>query len=108
MRTVRALAILVAVVMAATIGYGFAAGDFAGEGSVMWGMAWGRVALVDLYVGLAVFGAWVAWRERSPAVVAVWWVALVVAGNLAAAVYLVRASFTAGDVTELLTGTARV
>jgi uncharacterized membrane protein len=108
MRTVRVLAVVAAVVMAATIGYGFVSGDFAGEGSAMWALTWGRVALVDLYVGLAVFGAWVAWRERSPAAVAGWWVALVVLGNLAAAVYLVRVSFRSADVTELLTGTSRV
>jgi ABC-type glycerol-3-phosphate transport system permease component len=108
MRTVRTLAVVAAIIMAAVIGYGFVSGNFAGEGSVIWALAWGKVALVDLYVGLAVFGAWVAWRERSPAVVATWWVALIVLGNLAAAVYLVRTSFTSGDVTELLTGTARV
>ena len=74
----------------------------------MWALTWGRVALVDLYVGLAVFGAWVAWRERSPGLVATWWVALIVLGNLAATVYLVRVSFTSRDINELLTGIARV
>jgi hypothetical protein len=37
-------------------------------------------------------------------VAALWWLGLLVLGNLAAALYLVIASFTASNVHELLTG----
>lgn len=60
--------------------------------------------MVDLYAGLVIFGAWIAWREDSRGVVLAWWVALAVLGNLAAAGYLVRAAFAAGSATELLVG----
>lgn len=104
MRAVRALAVVAVVVMLVTIAFGFVSGDFASEGSSIWVLAWGKVTLIDLYVGLALFGAWVAVREKRPVVAGSWWLALIVLGNLAAAVYLVRASFTSFDVAELLTG----
>ena len=105
MRAVRAIAVVAVVVMVATIVYGFVSGDFGSEGSLIWSLAWGKVTLIDLYVGLVLFGAWVAVREGRPPVVAGWVLALVVLGNLAAAVYVVRASFTSSDVGELLVGT---
>ncbi len=105
MRTVRALALAAVVVMVAAIVLGSMSGDFASEGSSIWALPWGKVTLIDLYVGLALFGAWVAFREKTPTVVAYWWLGLIVLGNLAAAVYLVRASFTSSDLAELLTGT---
>lgn len=104
MRAVRVLAVVAVLVMVATIVFGFVSGDFAGEGSSIWSLAWGKVTLIDLYVGLVLFAAWIALRERKPVVVGAWWLALIVLGNLAAAVYLVRASFGSSDVTELLTG----
>lgn len=104
MRTIRALAVVGLVVMVAMIGFAVASGSFVEEGAAIWGLAWGKVTLVDLYVGLVFFGVWVAWRERSWAATALWWVALAGLGNLAAAVYLVRAAFGSEDVRELLTG----
>jgi hypothetical protein len=92
------------LIMLGTIISGFVSGDFGAEGSAILGLPWGRVALIDLYVGLAIFGAWLAYREKSPAVVGLWWIALAVLGNLAAAGYLVRASWGSDDIPELLTG----
>ncbi|HUF16219.1 MAG TPA: DUF1475 family protein [Acidimicrobiia bacterium] len=104
MRTIRALSILGLVVMIAVIIYWLVSGDFFEEGSSIWSLTWGRVTLVDLYVGLIFFAAWIAQREKSPVVVAVWRLALVVLGNLAAAVYLVRASFSSIGIGEPLLG----
>ena len=104
MRANRVLSILGLVVMLAVIVYGLVSGDFFEEGSSMLSLIWGRVTLVDLYVGLIFFAVWVAQREKRTVVVAVWWLALVVLGNLAAAVYLVRASFKSIGIGELLLG----
>lgn len=107
MRAVRAIAVLATLVMVVTIAFGFAVGDFAREGSSIWSLAWGKVTLIDLYVGLVLFAAWVALREKTPVAAGAWWLALIVLGNLAAAVYLVKASFGSSDVTELLAGSRR-
>ena len=100
----RVLSLLGMVIMTATIVFGFVSGGFTDEGSAIWALSWGKVTLIDLYVGLFLFGIWVSVRERRSSALVAWWLGLVVFGNLAAAVYLVRASFTASSVYELLTG----
>lgn len=104
MRFVRILSVVLTLVMLATIIYGFTTGDFAEEGSEILGLAWGRVTLIDLYVGVVIFGTWVAVRETSWLVRIAWWAALVVLGNLAAAIYLMVASFTSDDADDLMFG----
>ena len=93
--------------MAGAIAYGFVSGGFADDGSAIWALPWGRVALIDLYAGLVIFGAWIAVRETSRARIALWWVALGVLGNFAAGVYLVRATLLSANTRELLMGERR-
>ena len=100
----RTLSLLGAVTMTVAVVLSFLSGGFVDEGSAIWALSWGRVTLVDLYVGLIFFGFWVSVRERRLSAVVIWWLALVVLGNLAAALYLVFASFTSSTVHELLTG----
>ena len=107
MIAIRVFSVVALLVMAGVIAFGFISGDFTGEGSQIWGLAWGKVTLVDLYVGLAIFGVWVAARERRIVSTTIWWITLVVLGNLAAAVYLAWAAFTSDDVEELLLGRHR-
>ncbi|MDR9451080.1 MAG: hypothetical protein RI637_07685 [Acidimicrobiia bacterium] len=100
----RTLALLGAVTMTLAVVLGFLSGGFVDEGSAIWALAWGKVTLIDLYVGLVFFGVWVWVRERRLMMVVLWWAGLVVLGNLAAALYLVFASFSSSTVHELLTG----
>jgi uncharacterized membrane protein len=104
MFVIRTLSLLGAVIMTVTIVLGFLSGGFMDEGSAIWALSWGKVTLIDLYVGLVFFGIWVSVRERRLSAVVLWWAGLVVLGNLAAALYLVYASFSASSVRELLTG----
>lgn len=104
MVVVRVVSVLALLVMVGAISFGLASGDFGAEGSKILGLAWGKVTLIDLYVGLALFGMWVAFRERSVLPTIMWWVLLVVMGNLAAAAYLTIAAFRSDDMGELLTG----
>lgn len=104
MRFVRILSVILTLVMLTTIVYGFMTGDFAEEGSQILGLAWGQVTLIDLYVGVIIFGTWVAVRETSWLVRIAWWVGLVALGNLAAAAYLLVASFTSEDADDLMFG----
>jgi hypothetical protein len=104
MRTVRILSAAAVVVMIAAIAQGVAAGDFTEEGAAIWALPWGKVTLVDLYVGLVFFAAWIAFRERRPARVAGWWLALVVTGNLGAGLYVLLAALRSSTPRELLLG----
>jgi hypothetical protein len=90
--------------MSTAIVFGLVSGSFGEESSAIWALPWGKVTLVDLYLGLLLFGAWIAYREGSKGTVLAWWVALAVLGNLAAAAYLLRATFVAGSIPELLSG----
>lgn len=104
MRWIRALATVLTAVMAATVVFGLASGGFGDEGSQILGLAWGKVTLIDLYVGLVIFAAWIAIRESSWPTRLLWWAALAVLGNLAAAGYLLVASLTSADRQELAFG----
>lgn len=77
--------------MAAAIVYGLASGGFAEDGRAIWALPWGRVTLVDLFVGFFLVGAVIVWRERHPRRWIPWLLALLVLGNLVTAVYLVWA-----------------
>ena len=107
MLAIRLVSIAAALVMAAAIAHGFAAGEFSAEGREILGLAWGRVTLIDLYVGLGLFGTWVAFRERSWPATLVWWMLLVVLGNLAAAGYLAFVSMRAESPRQVLLGGGR-
>ena len=104
MIALRILSIVGVVVMASAIIFGFVSGEFSEEGSEIVALAWGKVTLVDLYVGLAFFGAWVALREKRAVAVLAWWIGLVVLGNLAAAIYLAVAALRADTPEQLLLG----
>lgn len=66
-------------------------GGGAAAGGALLHRPWGLLALVDIYVGLALFSAWVIWREPSPLAAAAWVVIFLVAGNLGTCVYVLRA-----------------
>lgn len=104
MTLVRILAVAVTLGMAAAIAFGAVSGGFGSDASLIWSLAWGKVTVIDLYLGLAVFGGWVFLREKGAGRVALWWLALLVLGNLAAGIYLVMVSFKSKDIQELLTG----
>lgn len=102
MTAIRTVSALGVAAMALALIYGFTSGDFSGEGGQILDLVWGRVTLIDLYVGIAVFGVFLVWRERSPAIAIPWLVAFVVLGNLATAAYVLVASMRAGSVEDLL------
>jgi hypothetical protein len=79
--------------MAGALVYGLTTGTgFGTEGSALLDLAWGRVTVIDLYLMLAIFAAWIWRREPNRMVAAMWTVGLLSLGSLAAGVYLVRAA----------------
>lgn len=104
MTVVRVFAAVATLVMVIAIGSGLAAGGLFDEGRAIWTLTWGKVTLVDLYLALALFGGWIALRERSPVRVVAWWLALAVTGSLAAAVYVLMASLRSSNSEDLMLG----
>ena len=89
--TTRMVGWLGVAAMVGALIYGFTVGDFGSEGSQILDLAWGRVTLIDLYTGLFLIGAWIAWRERSVVRALPWLVSMVFLGSLGAAAYVVYA-----------------
>ena len=68
MTAIRTVSGLGVAAMVIALILGFANGDFSGEGGQILDLVWGRVTLIDLYVGIAIFGVFMIWRERSPVI----------------------------------------
>jgi hypothetical protein len=85
------LAGLGALAMATVLVYGFAAGDFTGEGGRLLAMPWGVVSLVDLYVGFVLFACWILFRDGITLPSALWIAAVMVLGSLAICLYVLVA-----------------
>ncbi len=90
----RALHLLVAIglltmfaVLIRALNYGYGWTQFTAIASI----PWGQVLVADLYVGLMLFGAWIGWREGAGMVAGGWILALLLLGNVASCLYLVRA-----------------
>jgi len=92
MTRVMIVAGLGALAMAGILVYGFAVGDFAGEGSRLLAMPWGRVSLVDLYVGFVLFACWILFRDGFTPLSASWIAGVMVLGSLAICLYLLVAA----------------
>lgn len=93
---VRVLAVAGVIAMTLAIGYALVAGDFGREGAVLTALPWGIVSLVDLYVGFALFSAWVVFRETSRPTAIVWVILTLVLGNLITAAYVLWTLYRCG------------
>ncbi len=104
MSTLRTVAVVAAVAMAATIVYGFVAGDFTADGGALLDLAWGRVTIVDLYLAFGAVWAWIAFREGTVTTAILWAVLIAVLGSLAIWGYVAWRATTSRDVPHLLLG----
>lgn len=87
MKVAKIIALLGLLAMSAVLVYGFAVGDFAGEGGQLLDMPWGIVSLVDLYVGFVLFSGWIVYRENSLGRSIVWVILMMVLGFWTASLY---------------------
>ena len=93
------------MIMLAALTYGFVYGDFSNEGNRLINMPWGIVTLIDVYIGLLFFSAWVGWRETNTVKRLFWIISFMCLGNLATAVYLFKALTEAeGDISIFFQG----
>lgn len=79
------------LIMASVVVWAMVTGDFRGEGAAIWSMPWGRVTLLDLYLGFGLFSGWVVFREGARSTSVIWIVTVMLPGNLAAMVYVLIA-----------------
>jgi hypothetical protein len=94
----RAVAGVGFVVMTIALAWGFTTGHFWEEGSVLMGMPWGVISVIDVYTGASLFSGWIAYRERSAWKTAAWVVLIFVMGNWATTLYaLIAAGSSGGD-----------
>lgn len=90
-RPLRALAAIGTLAMVLMLVYGAVGGYAIAQMTAVASIAWGQVLLVDIYVGLALFAAWMLWRDGPRPATLAWIVALLVLGHLVACIYLFRA-----------------
>ena len=87
MKIAKIISLVCILAMAAALIYGFTAGDFFKDGSVILSNPWGVVSIVDLYVGFILFSGWIIYREKSWIAVIIWVVFMMVLGFFTGAVY---------------------
>ncbi len=88
MKLAAIISLLGVLAMAGMIAFALLNADFNAEGSILLGLAWGRVSLVDLYVGFTLFSAWIVFRERSPWAALVWVILMMTLGFFTGALYV--------------------
>lgn len=96
--------------LAVTVAASLDRGVFAAAAE-LWPDPWFRATLADAYFGFLTVYLWVLWRERSPAARAGWFVAFMLLGNIAIALYLLIAVLALGpgfSVPALLLGPGRL
>lgn len=101
---IRITTVALTVVMFVAIGVSAATGDFSGEGSQLLDLPWGRMSLIDLYVGVALIWGWVVLREAKLWVAFAWLAVFIVLGHGGTALYAAIASFRTDDVRAFLLG----
>ena len=96
MKIAKVIALLGVLAMSGILVYGFAVGNFSGEGTRLLAMPWGIVSLVDLYVGFTLFSAWIVYREKTLLPSLIWVVLMMVLGFWTGALYTFIALQTSG------------
>ena len=104
MTAIRITTVALTVVMIVAIGVSAATGEFSEEGSAILDLAWGRMTLIDLYVGVALLWGWVLLREDRWWVAVAWLPVFIVLGHGGTALYAAIASFRTDDVRSFLLG----
>jgi hypothetical protein len=68
---------------------------------------WFIATLFDAYWGFVTFYVWLAWKEQSPGARCLWFVAVVLLGNIAMSTYVLSELFRVRDSSQLIEVVAR-
>jgi hypothetical protein len=97
MRVIKILAITCTIIMLLTLLYGFIRGDFFKEGSILMSLVWGKVSLIDVYIGFFLFSGWVLYREERLLLAVLWIILILLLGNLITSLYVTITLFKSGE-----------
>ena len=85
-----------------------ASSNFPEELALIWSLPWGKAALIDTYVGIALVAIWICLREAKLASRVLWIIALLTLGNIATCVYVLIALAKSGNnLEEFFLGSSR-
>jgi hypothetical protein len=90
-RGVTILALIGFLIMLVSITMAFIVGDFSSEGGLILSLAWGKVSLIDVYIGFIIFSGWIVYRERSIGRALFWVIFMMIFGNMTACLYILIA-----------------
>ncbi len=88
------LTAVLATTFAAFMIWAMTVGDFKAEMSQLLSLPWGMVVTLDVYIGLALFSAWMFYREEKSVVALLWTLALLIGGNIVTCAYVLRAAYS--------------
>jgi len=97
MKAAKIFAIAGTLIMFFTLAYGFITGDFFKEGSILFAMAWGKVSLIDVYIGFFLFSVWVIYREEKWKKATLWIVLIMILGNFITCLYATIALYNSNN-----------
>lgn len=103
MKNIRIIAWLSTLIMTFMIIFSLLTGDFFAQGSILMGLVWGQMSLVDLYVGFLLVYVWIFYKETKLLPRIVWALLLIVTGSLATALYVLIESYRTNTINDLLT-----
>lgn len=63
----------------------------------LWNDPWGRATLFDTYFAFLTFYVWVAYKEAGPVRRIAWFLGVMLLGNIAIAVYMLKELIKLGD-----------
>jgi hypothetical protein len=108
MRVVLVVSGLLSLLMLVMIIVSFVTGDFFAEGSWIVHNPWGRMSLVDIYVGCVLILMWVILRGEHWAIILLCAVSFIVLGNLGTCLYVfITALRSKNNVLLFLVGDSR-
>jgi hypothetical protein len=87
------LAFVTGILMLSSLIYAVMLSNFADEGNILLNLTWGKVALIDVYIGFLFFGVWIYLREQNIWLFLLWFIPLLLIGNLVSAIYLIYAFY---------------
>jgi len=105
MKIAKIIAWMGVLAMTIVLIYGFTAGDFFSDGSLILDNPWGIVSLVDLYVGFILFSMWIVFREKKLLLSIMWVVAMMIFGFFTGALYVaIHLQLSNGDWNKFFLG----
>lgn len=88
MKVAKIISWLGVIAMTAGLMNGFINGNFSKDGAELLSNPWGIMAMVDLYVGFALFSMWIIFREKNIFLIVALIAIMMVFGFLLASLYI--------------------